>query len=205
MDSSSAPCNGHSQALSKEREYSSFRTTQKHPSLRQTQLPSPTSSFSSSSSSSLSSPDNSPKTHLQFSRIPFSWEKLPGVPKKQFSRKKDPSLEALLPLPPSAGPNSSKRVTMGDIIRIRRKKPNESIRRDPFFAAFLECSKDDDGRERSLDHLWKAAGVSRSSSDWFGFASLPYSCKRACSVSDSIMYIPRSSNNAGEVWHRRSH
>ncbi|OMO59499.1 hypothetical protein CCACVL1_24780 [Corchorus capsularis] len=166
---------------------------------------------SSSSSSSLGScynfPDDdsplSPATPLRFSGVPFSWEHLPGIPKKlQISHKKKESIK-LLPLPPPATPpTTSKKFNSEDISisYLSRKKAAaaESFRKDPFFAALVECSKDDHDhdQESASSSFWTGAKVTRSISDRFGFINLYTSCKRTCAVSESIVYLPRSSRTA---------
>ncbi|KAE8666529.1 Protease-associated RING/U-box zinc finger family protein [Hibiscus syriacus] len=169
---------------------------------------------SSSSSSSLGSsyfPDDSPfspGTPFRFSGVPFSWEHLPGIPKKlQNHSKKDYSMK-LLPLPPQTIPRPSKTSSFEDMLT--RKKPSagvsESFRRmDPFFAALIECSKED-GDQETDRNLWNGAKVTRSVSDRFGFINLYSSCKRSCTVSESIVYLPRSRRTADYdlINHRRS-
>ncbi|KAL9379805.1 hypothetical protein Peur_028287 [Populus x canadensis] len=168
-----------------------------------------TASFSSSSSlsscSSLRFLDDSPlspATPLQFSGVPFSWEHLPGIPKKQSHKKKDSILKAL-PLPPPAAPASISRRINSEEIGIRKKHNNESFRRDPFFAALVQCSKDDDDDYQGSD-FWSGGKVSRSISDRFGFVSLYTSCKKTSDVSDSIVYLPRSSRTSYDLISRRS-
>ena len=185
-----------------------FRATKTASSLR-------TASFSSSSSSSLSSCsslyilDDSPlstATPLRFSGVPFSWEHLPGIPKKQSYKKKDSSSLKELPLPPPAASTSiSKRFNSGEI-GIRKKNSNDSFRRDPFFAALVQCSKDDDDDEQDLsnNNFWGGPKVSRRTSDRFGFINLYTSCKKTCAVSESIVYLPRSSRTSYDRISRRS-
>ncbi|XP_055830606.1 uncharacterized protein LOC129899620 [Solanum dulcamara] len=145
----------------------------------------------------------SPTTPLQFPKgIPFSWEKLPGIPKQIFSKKNSTtSLGQLLPLmPPPAGnaniSNSSKKITSFLDEFSPRKSAAKSFRKDPFFAAFVECSKDD--QQQYDDDIWKNGSSKvpsiRSLSDRFGFISMYTSCKRTCTVSESIVYLPRSRN-----------
>lgn len=167
-------------------------------------------SYSSNSSfGSLSTHDHhspfSPNTPFQFSNkgVPFSWEYIPGIPKQQISRKNSSSSSQLLPLPPPAGnpPNSAKKLQ-----RLRdefspRKSASDSFSKDPFFAAFVECSKDQEHHENFSD-IWKSSTTSsskvmastRSLSDRFGLISMYASCKRTCTVSESIVYLPRSRN-----------
>ncbi|XP_009762264.1 uncharacterized protein LOC142163042 [Nicotiana tabacum] len=166
---------------------------------------SPSHSSNSSFGSSLSFHDLehspfSPTTPFQFSKgVPFSWEQIPGIPKQKISRKNSSSLGQLLPLPPPAGntiPNSSKKNSFFDEFS-PKKCANESFRKDPFFAAFVECSKDDD-EHKSFGDIWKISSSKvpsiRSLSDRFGFISMYSSCKTTCTVSESIVYIPRSRN-----------
>ncbi|OWM67471.1 uncharacterized protein LOC116202597 [Punica granatum] len=166
-------------------------------------------SFSSSSSSNSSSsssryfPDDSssgsplgPSTPLRFSSgVPFSWEKLPGIPKRQTSCKKNDStsslkLSSLLPLPPSVTPKKHGDPGEGSL---RKKSCPEW---DPFVAALMECSKDDahrhrhDQEEDPAGSLWIGAKVTRSISDRFGFIGLYASCKSTCAVNESIVYVP---------------
>ncbi|GMI90527.1 hypothetical protein HRI_002722000 [Hibiscus trionum] len=168
------------------------------PMVPATKYPSFSSSFSlSSSSSSLRSsyfPDDSPRspgTPFRFLGVPFSWEHLPGIPKKlQNHNKKDYSMK-LLPLPP---PTTSKNNSFEDMLT--RKKASESFRRmDPFFAALVECSKED-GDEATGRNLWSGAKVNRSMSDRLGLISLYSSCKRSCAVSESVVYLPRPRRSA---------
>ncbi|CAI9786670.1 unnamed protein product [Fraxinus pennsylvanica] len=117
---------------------------------------------------------------LKFLGVPFSWEKHPGIPKQQSS-KNEKSSRNFLPLPPPAKSNPSKKHIQEEI------SPNKM---DPFFAAFLECSKnDDDG------NIWKGSKITRSLSARFGFINMYTSCKRSCAVSESAVYLPRSSSH----------
>ncbi|XP_052202591.1 uncharacterized protein LOC127808206 [Diospyros lotus] len=200
------------------------------PSVSSSPIPSFSSiSFSSLGSSSssfhddLQSPLFSPPTPTTSSSphrfsagggIPFSWEQLPGIPKKQLSKNnKEPSLTNLLPLPPAPArtsstrqrtSSSSKTKIFNQISPIGNKYSSSSssstqsiinVRRDPFFAALVECSKDDDdhhhGQETITAALWKPSKISTTLSDRFGFVTMYTSCKRSCSVSNSVIYIPR--------------
>ncbi|OIV98846.1 hypothetical protein TanjilG_02556 [Lupinus angustifolius] len=156
------------------------------------------SSFSPSSSSfgSLYFADDtllSPTTPHRFSGVPFSWEHLPGIPKKQSSKKKQESSFKLLPLPPpTTRIHSCKKLNHDDETRIRKKNSVQSnSQRDPFFDAMVKCSKDDHEEGKSIN-LWNDAKVSRSFSDRFGFINLNASCKRTSAVSESIVYISSS-------------
>ncbi|KAK1407654.1 hypothetical protein QVD17_39275 [Tagetes erecta] len=113
-------------------------------------------------------------TPLHYLSIPFSWEQFPGIPKKNTHKKTDSS-QSLLPLPPSTNPGHQTRV-------VKKYSNNRSFRKDPFFAAFVECSKDNEFESKN------------STSDRSGFVVSMYSsCKRTCAVSESIVYRPRSS------------
>ncbi|KAJ6764044.1 T22J18.15-RELATED [Salix purpurea] len=174
-------------------------------------LPCRTASFSSSSSlsscSSLRFLDDSPlspATPLQFSGVPFSWEHLPGIPKNQSFKKKDSTLK-VLPLPPPAAPASISRRIKFEEIGIRKKLNHESFRRDPFLAALVQCSKDeDDDDDDQGSNFSGGSKVTRSISDRFGFINLYTSCKKTCVVSDSIVYLPRSSGTSYDLISRRS-
>ncbi|GER37811.1 hypothetical protein STAS_14228 [Striga asiatica] len=141
---------------------------------------------SSSSSSSISYFDDyptfSPTTPLnKFKGIPFSWEKFPGIPKNQLGSMKKEYSEHLLPPPPARSSNS------GD------KKSNR-FRRDPFFAALVECSKDGDDEHHGTNYygtMWKgnSKNITRSLSDKFAFMNYT-SCKRTCSVSEPVRPKP---------------
>ncbi|XP_058189908.1 uncharacterized protein LOC131307429 [Rhododendron vialii] len=123
-----------------------------------------------------------PSTPLRFSGIPFSWESLPGIPKKQVPKKKDyfPSL----PLPPVRTPKNSP---------MKSNLLQRNSEKDPFFKAMVECSKDDvrDSDLYPLSNILKGSRVTRTLSGRFGFISEKASCKRSCAVSESIIFIPR--------------
>ncbi|OAY58610.1 uncharacterized protein LOC110609754 [Manihot esculenta] len=151
-----------------------------------------TPSFSSSPSFSLCSfsefpVDSSlgPATPPRLTGVPFSWEHLPGIPKKPSHKRKDSKLFKILPLPPP----TSKRFNMKEV----KKNSNGCFGKDPFFTAFIECSKvDDNGEEASGSNFWNGSKVLRSISGRFGFINLHTSCKRTCAVSESIVRISRS-------------
>ncbi|XP_030528582.1 putative protein TPRXL [Rhodamnia argentea] len=191
---------------------------------------SPSFSSSSSSTSSLSSssslrssqfPDEfsfGPATPLRFSGVPFSWEKIPGIPKKQSSRRSrdcPTSLSSnLLPLPPSATPPSSKRYANEEVGRKKKvygaTEVAEWYQWDPFVAALVECSKDHDQAQdattnKGIDNLWNGTKVSRRIGDRLGLIGLYTSCKRACPISESIIYLPRSNQASYGLINRRSH
>ncbi|KAJ4874902.1 hypothetical protein Rs2_39920 [Raphanus sativus] len=164
------------------------------------------SSFSSCSSSSLvfqgDSPLNSPATPLRLLGVPFSWEHLPGKPKDYSHRlnhllSKESSL--ILPLPPHRSTHFP--------VSGKNKKPNSLskknsfpvIEKDPFAAALLECSRDDvDDEDDREDERFRgnSSGSSKALSkssigDRFGLVSLYGSCRRTCTVAESIVYLPR--------------
>ncbi|KAK4375269.1 hypothetical protein RND71_005946 [Anisodus tanguticus] len=159
-------------------------TTRRNPSSLSSS-PSHSSNSSFGSSLSFHNLDNnspfSPTTPLQFPKgVPFSWEQIPGIPKQKFSKKNSTSLGQLLPLPPPAG-------------NVPRKSATKSFRKDPFFAAFVECSKDDQQHQEIWTSYLKVPSI-RGLSDRFGFISMYASCKSTCTVSESIVYLPRSRN-----------
>ncbi|KAI9124658.1 hypothetical protein K1719_004580 [Acacia pycnantha] len=160
--------------------------------------------------------DPSPYSPLRFSGgcgVPFSWEHLPGIPKKQTSFKKklhnihqESSME-LLPLPPPTNNNNNTTSSYN----YKKKKKKNSLERDPFFAAMVECSKGDEEEEDNHHHGRGSKNnnnkVSRSISDRFGFVNLYSSCKNASAVSESIIYLPssrRSRTNYQHFSRRRS-
>lgn len=170
-------------------------------------------SLSSSSSSRLFPDETSARsplstsTPLMFSSgVPFSWEKLPGVPKRQTSSRRNDSsttlkLSKLLPLPPSAIPKKH-----GDPADGSFRKKSSPPGWDPFVAALVECSKDDAHRQHGHQEQdasrssWTGAKFSRSVSDRFGFTGLYTSCKRTCAVDESIVYVPRSSSETAAMY-----
>ncbi|GAU15956.1 hypothetical protein TSUD_41780 [Trifolium subterraneum] len=193
--------------------------TGKYPSSRRTASFSSCSSSLSPSSSSLESfyfPDDallSPASPLRFSGVPFSWEQLPGIPKKHNSNKNKKSSMKLLPLPPptiTTTHPSSKKLNHDIDTKIWKKNSIQSSfqRDDPFFAAMVKCSKDDndDNEEITSGNLWNNNGakVSRSISDRFGFISLYGSCKRTCAVSQSLVLLPTSRRSTYQQVNGRS-
>lgn len=187
-------------------------------SLRSSSLSSLSSSSSSSSSlgsSALYDADDYPSNPIPngFSRIPFSWEQLPGVPKEQVSNKKRESSmknnnKAILPLPPTITTHqitSRKKLNIDDIGDKIKKSSSKQIsfqRDDPFFAALVECSKESDQDQEVDTSFWNGAKVSRSLSDRFGFVNLYTSCKKTCAVSESIIYLPKSTRNSYNLINR---
>ncbi|XP_054795041.1 uncharacterized protein LOC129300496 [Prosopis cineraria] len=157
---------------------------------------SPSSAASSSSSldQSMHSHDDSmlgPATPLRLiSRIPFSWEHFPGIPKNHVPKIGSSPSHKLLPLPP---PTTT---------RLEDRKKNSvqgGFQRDPFFAALVECSKSKSDYDRheeaaSSSSLWtnNVTKVSRSLSNRFEFIGLFASCKRTCAVSESLVHLPSS-------------
>ncbi|XP_076891194.1 uncharacterized protein LOC143542509 [Bidens hawaiensis] len=138
-------------------------------------------SFSSSSSSSNSSisfyldDSSTPATPLRYSGIPFSWEQFPGIPKKNNTYKASP--HSLLPLPPSS--NSFRKSFGKDNAPVIKKYAtgDRTFHEDPFFAAFVECSKDEE--------MGMIKGSKMRSSG--GFGGLYTSCFRACDVAESVV------------------
>ncbi|KAL3503859.1 hypothetical protein ACH5RR_033700 [Cinchona calisaya] len=167
-------------------------------SLRNSSLsssPSFTSNLSSTEpEDSLFSPSTTPLR--RFSGIPFSWEQIPGIPKNEISKKEDLSALGLLPLPPAGSCSDSFRKQFREDMVISPKKyssTTESFRKDPFFAALVECSKDDHHHGDAIGKFWKGSKVpSKTLIDRFGFINMYASCKRTCAVSESIVYLPRS-------------
>lgn len=164
---------------------------------------------SSSSSRSLksphSSPDHSPPSGhpiptfpiIHSFGVPFSWEHLPGIPKKQTPKwRKDKqsssssssfltTLSLLLPPPPSTATTPTKSRSFN----LRKKSIIGRCHRDPFIAALVECSKDNDDASCRGGGFWIAGMLSRSISDRLGFMNAYTSCKRSCAVSQSIISL----------------
>uniref|UniRef100_A0A2P2IU70 Uncharacterized protein n=1 Tax=Rhizophora mucronata TaxID=61149 RepID=A0A2P2IU70_RHIMU len=176
-------------------------TTKNAPSRRSPSFPSSSSLSSSSSLRFHNDWPPSPATSLRFSGVPFSWEHLPGIPKKPSHKKRDSTLK-VLPLPPSVTPPTSKRFNF-EQIGIGKKISSESSKQDPFFTALVECSKDHVDQE-STSELWDSRKVTRSISDRFGFINLYPSCKRACAISESIVCHPKSSGSSYDLMNRPS-
>ncbi|GAB2236125.1 hypothetical protein Droror1_Dr00027862 [Drosera rotundifolia] len=109
--------------------------------------------------------------------VPFSWELIPGLPKLQIRTKPISFSNNPISLPPPPVP----------LEKIRRKSTGtgEVFRRDPFLAALMKCSGEDDknaekGRRRS------------SGENGFGLWKVilnDYSCKRSCAVVDSVGFV----------------
>ncbi|CAA3029939.1 Hypothetical predicted protein [Olea europaea subsp. europaea] len=194
--------NGHSQTVSPETE-PSFSTPIFWPASTRRTL-----SFSSSSPSH-DSWDSSCGSSISFNeefsslgpnstppklsgRVPFSWEELPGIPKQKSPKKKGSDATSLLPLPPAGNSNPSKKQIQEDISP-KKYMSSDSFRKDPFFAALVECSKDDHDHDQTVRiNLLKGSKISRTLSDRFGFINMYTSCKRTCAVSESTVYLPRS-------------
>nr|GMD70729.1 putative mediator of RNA polymerase II transcription subunit 26 [Ipomoea batatas] len=101
-----------------------------------------------------------PRSPLQFMGVPFSWEKIPGIPKQLYASNKISDERSLLPLPPPAGKQSFR-----DEFSPRKSAGGGSFREDPFFAALVECSKEE--RHKNSSKI-----VTKSLSDRFGFMGL---------------------------------
>lgn len=136
-------------------------------------------SFSSSSISSISfylDDSSTPATPLRYYGIPFSWEQVPGIPKKNNTYKLA-SPHSHLPLPPSG--NSFRKSFGKDnapMIKKYATSDRSTFLEDPFFAAFVKCSKDDE------------MGMIKGSK----MRSIYTSCFRTCDVADSVVNLPRS-------------
>ncbi|KAL3638726.1 hypothetical protein CASFOL_016633 [Castilleja foliolosa] len=167
----------------KEEENSNFTPMSRPAGPRTSSFSSSNSSYSSYGSSSISFNEEyhtfTPTTPLKFKGIPFSWEKVPGIPKHQSGSKKKEYSELLLPLPPAGKSNSTAEKLLHD------ENKSNRFQRDPFFAALVECSKDDH-HVTNYHRLWKSNSknniTQRSLSDRIG-------CKRSCAVSDSTVYL----------------
>lgn len=161
------------------------------------------SSFSSSSSSSLVFPDDSPlnssEAPLGLIGVPFSWEQLPGKPKDychRLNHRRNNESSVLLPLPPHRSttfPVTGKNHKSNYPTK-KSSSPVTVTEKDPFAAALLECSKDEDEDEEDVDGRFRGSSkalVRNSISDRFGLVSLYGSCRRTCAVSESIVNLPR--------------
>ncbi|CAL9781941.1 unnamed protein product [Musa acuminata subsp. burmannicoides] len=141
-------------------------------------------------------PTGASARHTSPSAVPFSWERLPGIPKAQIAidaRSPDP----LLPLPPPL-----RSATAGP----RKKRPIAGLRPAPdaFAAALAVCAKAPRGSTigELLAASGSAAGRHRrgsaasawSISDRLGLLGLYASCKATCAVADSSVYVPRSAS-----------
>ncbi|KAG8389679.1 hypothetical protein BUALT_Bualt01G0003900 [Buddleja alternifolia] len=143
-------------------------------------------------------PPFSPITPLKFKGIPFSWEEIPGMPKNQCFKKKE-SGRHLLPLPPARNTNSSTKKLHNynqKVICPKKYDTSNTFQKDPFFAALVECSKDDnhDDHGANFGNILKGSSnkITRVLSDRFGFMNMSTtSCKSTCAVSESIVYLPR--------------
>ncbi|KAJ4964132.1 hypothetical protein NE237_024071 [Protea cynaroides] len=177
----------------------------KRPSSRRNHSLSCSSSFGSSSSLGSSSFEDSsplnPITARHLSGIPFSWEQHPGIPKKILNSRSLPFKNKPLP-PPPPNPTASKKFNLEPILSTQKKNNQDILHIDPFAAALVECSRD--RRREGLKDCWKETKVSRTVSDRFGFIDLYGSCKNSCAVSDSTVYIPRSSRGSYHLLNRRT-
>ncbi|CAN6476202.1 unnamed protein product [Victoria cruziana] len=153
-------------------------------------------SSSSSSLSSFPSSKGSPTTPLQSSGIPFSWEHQPGVPKHPqgtctaltSSRSRHVYVvgKHLPPPPLSSLPRaSSNRFNFNSACAARRKKPHGTVH-DPFFAALVECSKD-----QVTENCWKAPKACKSWAGRFNLDRLYASCKTNCAVLEAQVLLSR--------------
>ncbi|KAL6213774.1 hypothetical protein ACLB2K_013216 [Fragaria x ananassa] len=157
--------------------------------------------------------DDSPATTpFRISGVPFSWEHVPGIPKKQSlnCKKKEhcsSSSLKILPLPPTTTHQAPKKKPSSN------PKQTSTFPKDPFVAALVECSKEEDEEQDQYsknngqaDIFQWSAKVSRSVSDRFGFVNLyTSSCKRSCAVSQSIIHVPRSISRTSSNYDLISH
>ncbi|XP_044475973.1 uncharacterized protein LOC123203601 [Mangifera indica] len=187
------------------------------PSCRRTPSFSSSSSFSSCSSYYTEDSPLGSAAPLRFSGVPFSWEHLPGIPKTNNNNNnnndhnsfhKKESFLKQLPLPPPVRTPNLKKLQFDADVRFKKKvnsNGDHSFGKDPFVAALVECSKADNDKEDD-DVLTSSKLLRRSISGKFGFVSLYTSCKRTCAVSESVVYLPRSSRTSYDlIHHRRSH
>ncbi|CAN6935037.1 unnamed protein product [Brassica oleracea] len=130
------------------------------------------SSFSSCSSSSLvfqgDSPLNSPATPLRLLGVPFSWEHLPGKPKDyshRLNHRLNKESSVILPLPPHRSTHFPVTGKNKKSNSLSKKNSFPVTEKDPFAAALLECSKDndDDEDEREEERFRGNSGGSKSS------------------------------------------
>ncbi|KAG2281567.1 uncharacterized protein LOC106421312 [Brassica napus] len=149
------------------------------------------------------SPLNSLATPLGLIGVPFSWEQLPGKPKDyshRLNHRRNNESSVILPLPPHRSitfPVTGKNHKSNCPTK-RSSSPVTAMEKDPFAAALLECSKDDDEDEEDVDRRYRGNSgrpskvlVNNSISGRFGLVSLYGSCRRTCAVSESIVYLPK--------------
>lgn len=149
-------------------------------------------SFSTSASSMSCSPYESPfrSSFPSSSSIPFSWERQPGIPKSpEISAAGNGGKAAKFLPPPPPSHYRRKRSDGGD--------------EDPFFAALSRCARDGSpASENDMDangfrqFAGKTVGIWRRAmiADRIGLMGLNGCCKSmACSVSDAMIVVPRSS------------
>ncbi|KAL9668381.1 hypothetical protein QQ045_002762 [Rhodiola kirilowii] len=150
------------------------------------------SSFSSLSADLSCDSPLSPATILQFQGVPFSWEKLPGIPKSHETQQTRRKRETLLPLPPP--PTASlNRFSTTDLNSRNNKKSAAQSEKDPFLAAFIECCRDEYNHHQNSKNMKKMPPT--STNHRFGFFSLYAICKTSGPVAESLVYIPKSSNS----------
>ncbi|WOG81924.1 hypothetical protein DCAR_0101081 [Daucus carota subsp. sativus] len=129
-------------------------------------------------------------------KFPSHGNKSPGSRKINNSlRKKNnaPQLHiSLLPLPPAARIPNQKQTCQNK----HSTSAHASFRKVPFFAALVECSKDSD-QHGSIGNFSKISRAARTLTDRLGFMSMHtnISCKNTCAVSESMVYLPRSSHD----------
>ncbi|KZV40896.1 hypothetical protein F511_05141 [Dorcoceras hygrometricum] len=123
------------------------------------------------------------------------------MPKRQVSMKKAPSGRRLLPLPPAGNSTSKKLHDQEEVSPKNYQFTNGSLKRDPFFAALVACSKDEHDRGTYFGSILK--GKSSWISRTLGFMNTNTSCKRSCAISESIVCLPKSSTYSYNLLSRR--
>ncbi|KAI3813417.1 hypothetical protein L1987_18139 [Smallanthus sonchifolius] len=83
--------------------------------------------------------------------IPFSWEKIPGVPKFVASpmRAMTPKINEVLPMPPGSFRQPVRSVSKRMFL----------WEEDPFLAAMIECTKDCDHKYKGKGEIKKSFGT----------------------------------------------
>ncbi|KAI4339674.1 hypothetical protein MLD38_024589 [Melastoma candidum] len=123
--------------------------------------------------------------------VPFSWEKSPGVPRKQGERPSYRSgsghrdsrpVDGKL-LPPPAAPSLPGRK--------HRARSVMKDSQDPFLAAFVRCTRPHEEGSRGFWILRRNMLGGRGGVILTGGLS-GHSCKRSCTVLDSVVYIGKT-------------
>jgi hypothetical protein len=125
--------------------------------------------------------------------VPFSWEHLPGIPKITVQMDENPepvSVHRTTMWPLHCSPHvDQKGMSHGLYMPLPpcRFPPNQTWNRkgvthleeDPFLAAFIECTKSVEEKERTTKAKKKAMRRNRIKLLWLGSR---FSCKNSCSV-----------------------